>query len=161
MFRRVLTIHITEYMAELWFVKSKTAIFLPVFWQFIYKITCPGTFCAKRVTWMSGKHIKPKYHTGSQVLVHASIYLQLPSELLWWEFEFASVSYALFISPFPFQSRLFKRSSSSFSISTSASSLISWSNPKRCNKPWIYKKNKYELLPPIQNKCDLRFLHRD
>lgn len=75
--------------------------------------------------------------------------MQLPSEQSWWELEFVTISYALFISPFPFQSRLFKSSSSCFSISTSASSLISWSNPKRCNKPWTFTK---ELINIIKSK---------
>lgn len=111
-------------------------------WQFIYKIICPHIFFVQMtVTWMWGKHIKPKYHTGSQMLMHASKKIKLPSELFWWELAFSSASYALFISPFPFHPRLCKRSSSSFSISTSASSLNSWSNPKRCNKPWTWKKD--------------------
>lgn len=38
MYSRSLTIHITEDIAELWFVKSKTPFFFPVFWQCIYKI---------------------------------------------------------------------------------------------------------------------------
>lgn len=78
-----------------------------------------------------------------------SDYLMLQTKSLWgnWErelpFGFSLYglvsfweSYALWINPFPFHPRLFRRSSSSFSISASASSLSSWSKPKRCNNPW-------------------------
>lgn len=47
MFCRDLTIHITEDIAELWFVKSKTAFFLPVFDNSSIRLFAPIFFLCK------------------------------------------------------------------------------------------------------------------
>lgn len=55
-----LTIHIAEDVTELWFIKSKTAFFFPVFWQSNCKIMFPYTLVyANDNIPMNGKCVRP------------------------------------------------------------------------------------------------------